>query len=168
MVPKKVEIWCERNGWTEPVLKQGIYYAFAPNTVVPEPIPVWWNIPIWLHLDEVELQRQLWRSVYYMIFILLFCIAVLLSPFVWEWRGIWSIYISQVENQKFLACHCCPMTPGVLIEMNDSSQGLFEVFSEPLSKTTLRVIDYSGSKEVLKLIPKSEVKGRVLFFLEPE
>lgn len=163
MVPQEVERWCERNGWTEPVLKQGKYYAFAPNVVVPQPIPAWWNIPVWLHLDQLQ-QRGLLLS----LFVIFYFIALLLCSFLWSWRGIWSVYLSQVENQKFLACHYCPTTPGVLVEMKNSSQGLQEVQSEFLSKTTLRVTDYSGSKEVTKLVSREEVKGRVLHLFNPE
>ncbi len=59
------------------------------------------------------------------------------------------------------------MTPGVLVEMKDSSQGLFEVQSEFLPKTMLIVTDYSGSYEVRKLVSKSEVKGRILYLFPP-
>lgn len=164
MVIEEIRKWCKRNGWTEPDWKQGRYYAFAPNAVIPQPIPAWWNTPMWLHLINKFQQPKLLASV----LIICFYIMLLLCSFLWQWRGIWSIYISQVDNQKFLACHYCPMTESVLVEMKDSGQGLFEVQSEFLPKTKLLVTDYSESEKVLKLVSKNEVKGRVLFLFDPE
>lgn len=165
MVPQGVENWCKKNGWTEPVLKHGKYYAFASNAFIPQPIPAWWNIPIWRHLDELQ-QRELLLS----LFVIFYFTALLLCSFLWPWRGIWSIYISQVENQKFLACHYCPLATGILVEMKDSnSQGLQEVEALIISKPPgLVVTNYSGSEKVAKLVSREEVEGRVLFLFNPE
>lgn len=158
MVPQQVNRWCKHNGWTEPVLKEGKYYAFAPNAVVPQPIPIWWNIT-----DAYK------RLELFYIFVLSSLLVLVLCLFLWHWRGIWSVYISQVENQKFLACHYCPLTTGILVEIKDSSQGLFEVESLILSKPAkLVVTKYSGSKKVTKLVSQNDVQGRVLYLFEPE
>lgn len=162
MVPQKVENWCERNGWTEPVLKQGIYYAFAPNYVIPERIPVWWNSYAWLPFSQYQ---QVALSL--LLLIISYYLTLLLCSFLWQWWGIWSIYISQVENREFLACRYCPLTTGILVEAKDSSQGLFEVESLIISKPPgLVVTNYSGSEKVTKIILQSEVKGRVLYLFE--
>ena len=96
-------------------------------------------------------------------------LVVALCMVLWHWRGISSIYISQVENQKFLACHYCPLTTGILVEMKSSSQGLFEVESLILSKPAkLVVTNHSGSKKVTKLVSQAEIQGRVLHLFEPE
>ncbi|BAW96382.1 hypothetical protein NIES970_13100 [[Synechococcus] sp. NIES-970] len=35
-----IQEWCEGSGWTEPVLvSTDFYWAFPPNSVMPEPIP---------------------------------------------------------------------------------------------------------------------------------
>lgn len=164
MVPEKVENWCKRNGWTEPVLKQGIYYAYAPSTVVPKPIPAWWNSYAWLPFSQYQQ-----GALSLLLLIISYYLALLLCSFLWQWRGIGSIYISQVENQEFLACRYCPLTTGILIEMKDSSQGLQEVQSLILSKPTkLVVTNYFGSEKVTKLVSRGEVEGRVLFLFNPE
>lgn len=164
MVPKEVDNWCKKNGWTEPVFKQGIYYAIAPNTVVPKPIPAWWNSYACLPFSQYQQ-----RALSLLLLIISYYLALLLCSFLWEWRGIWSVYISQVENQKFLACHYCPMTTGILVEMKDSSQELQEVQSLILSKPIkLVVTNYFESKKVTKLVSQSEVKGRVLHLFDPE
>lgn len=155
-----IKRWCRQNGWTEPFLEEEECYAFPPNAVIPQRIPVWWN-------DSYEFGRTIEMSCIGLLASLIHASILLLGIFLWNWRGIGSIYISQVENQKFLACHYCPMTPGVLVEMKDSSQGLFEVQSEFLPKTMLIVTDYSGSYEVKKLVSKSEVKGRILYLFPP-
>jgi hypothetical protein len=36
-----IQEWCDGNGWTEPMLvSANFYWAFPPNGVMPEPIPV--------------------------------------------------------------------------------------------------------------------------------
>lgn len=157
MVPKEVENWCKKNGWTEPVLKHGIYHAFAPNAVVPEPIPAWWNVT-----DAYERLESI------CLFVITSLLTLALCMVLWQWRGIWSIYISQVENQKFLACHYCPLTTGILVELKGSSQGLQEVQSLILSEPKQLVItNYAGSKKVTKLVSQKEVQGRVLHLFDP-
>lgn len=167
MIPKKVERWCverwcEQNGWTEPFFKEGKYYAFSPNAVIPQPIPVWWN--------ETDAYERLVDYFCYMVFPSLLLILFLVPCiFLWQWRGIWSVYISQSEKQKFLACHYCPITTGILVEMKSSSQGLAEVKSIILSKPAkLVVINHSGSENMAKLVSQEEVKGRILFIFPHE
>lgn len=159
MVPKEVEEWCKRNGWTEPVFKLGQYYAFPPNAGIEQPVPTWWNAPDWLFLYNYY--QQILKPAY---FLLIPYPALLLCMFLWQWSGIWSIYLSQVENQKFLACHYCPVAPGVLVEMKDPSQGLQEVQGITISKPEkLRF-----TKNMAKLVSREEVKGRVLYFFSSE
>ena len=38
-----IKRWCRQNRWTEPFLEEEECYAFPPNAVIPQRIPVWWN-----------------------------------------------------------------------------------------------------------------------------
>lgn len=162
MNERAAERWCKQNKWREPFLQEGKYYAFAPNAVIPQPIPVWWNIFAGSSFTT-QGEPFILANLASLIFVGFYFSLIIISSFLLPWWGIWSIYISQVGNQKFLACRYCPMTPGVLIEMKDSNQGLQEVEAELIPKTRLLVTDYSGSAEVEKLISREEVQGRVLF-----
>lgn len=164
MIPKEVEEWCEQNGWTDPVMKQGKYYAFAPNAVTPQPIPVWWNLSISRYFLNYCQQPE--TSFLILMSSCTICIYLtgLLCLFLWDWRGIWSIYVSQADNQKFLACHYCPIAPNTLVEMKEPNLGLQEVQTISISKPTV----LRFTKDMSKLVSQSEVKGRVLYLFEPK
>ncbi|MDJ0681914.1 MAG: hypothetical protein QNJ18_18905 [Xenococcaceae cyanobacterium MO_167.B52] len=36
------EKWCNVHGWTEPFFQDSKWYAFPPNAVIPQPIPIAW------------------------------------------------------------------------------------------------------------------------------
>jgi len=164
MIPQKVERWCEQNEWTEPVLKDGRYYAFPPNAVMPMPIPAWWNVSIWRSFVDSLQQPRISSLVLMSSLMICYYLTLLLCFFLWDWRGIGSVYISQVENQKFLACYYCPITPGSLVEMKSSSRGLQEVQTVTISKPTkLRL-----TKNMGELVIQEEVKGRVLYLFPPK
>ena len=38
-LPNSLAVWCLRNGYTEPSFHCGQWYAFAPNAVMPTPLP---------------------------------------------------------------------------------------------------------------------------------
>ena len=38
--PNKVQNWCDDRGWTDLFVKEGVFYAFPPQAVIPVPVTV--------------------------------------------------------------------------------------------------------------------------------
>lgn len=164
-IPTEIQQWCKQNGWTEPVFKQGNYYAFPPNAVIPQPIPISKEI-FYLKTFCTSFCKVLLAGVIGWSFLTIAC-------FCWNWRGIGSVYISQDNHQhKILACRSCPIDENSIVQLKEPSAPLGQVLATPANPNSrILATNYpspnnlscSEAHQYEEMVSGERIRGRVLY-----
>jgi hypothetical protein len=92
---------------------------------------------------------------------------VIFSP---HWRGIWSVYTSQISHQTLLVCRYCSIDSSSIILVKNPNLTLKQVIgqpTDPVRPIRLAVKDYpntSLTSNSWSVISGETLQGRVLFF----
>lgn len=92
-IPQRTLDWCKAHGWTEPVFKGGLVWAYPPSMAIPQPLPVQpfrilrslieiaaWTIIVVLTGGTIAALGWLWWMIIMMFLDAVTAVVVLLGP----------------------------------------------------------------------------------------